>query len=99
MQMRYALVAAAALGLVAGCQAQPGFDEKFEQRSTELTAKARQIEADAKVQLDAAREAERAAAEASGAPAAAATPALGPGPGPAPGPVPGPAPGPAASVQ
>ncbi|MFN3473597.1 MAG: hypothetical protein ACK4ZW_06075 [Blastomonas sp.] len=71
------LIAGLALGLVVGCQAEPGFDEKFEQRSNELTAKARKIEADAKLQLDAAREAERAASEASGALPPSANPSSG----------------------
>ncbi len=57
------LLAGAVLGLLAGCQAEPGFDEKFDQRSRELTQKARKIEADAKAQLAAAREAEQAEAE------------------------------------
>lgn len=60
--MAIVLAGLASVSVVA-CQSEPEFDEKFEQRSSELTAKARQIEADAKLQLDAAREAERAAAE------------------------------------
>jgi hypothetical protein len=80
MRTRFILLAGLASACVVGCQSEPGFDEKFEQRSSELTAKARQIEADAKVQLDAAREAERAAAEISGA--ATASPAPAPPPGP-----------------
>ncbi|MDM7954821.1 hypothetical protein [Blastomonas sp.] len=75
MRGRFVGIATLALGLIAGCQAEPGFDEKFEQRSGELSAKARQIEADAKVQLDAAREAERAAAEANAALPIASDPA------------------------
>jgi outer membrane murein-binding lipoprotein Lpp len=78
MQRRVPSIAVLALALVAGCQAEPGFDEKFEQRSGELTAKARQIESDAKVQLDAAREAEQAAAEASGAALIPSAPAASP---------------------
>ena len=80
MRTRFILLVGLASACVVGCQRETGFDEKFEQRSSELTAKARQIEADAKVQLDAAREAERAAAEISGA--ATASPAPAPPPGP-----------------
>lgn len=53
----------AALALTAGCKAEPDFDQKFEQRSRELTQKARKIEADANARLAAAREADKAAAE------------------------------------
>lgn len=60
---RRMLMTGAALMLLAGCQAEPGFDEKFEQRSRELSQKAKTIEADANAQLAAAREAERADAE------------------------------------
>lgn len=63
--MRPSLVLAAAMSLtlITACQREPSFDEKFEQQSRELSAKARKIEAETKAQLDAAREAEQAAAE------------------------------------
>lgn len=49
--------------LVTACQAEPGFDEKFEKQSRELSARASRIEAETRAQLDAAREAEKAEAE------------------------------------
>jgi outer membrane murein-binding lipoprotein Lpp len=55
--------ALAVLALTAGCKAEPDFDQKFEQRSRELTQKAQRIEADANARLAAAREADKAAAE------------------------------------
>lgn len=53
----------ASLMMLAGCQAEPDFDEQFDLRSRELNRKAQQIEAEAGAQLSAAREAERAEAE------------------------------------
>jgi len=63
MRVRLILAAVASLALVSACQREPSFDEKFEQQSRDLSAKARKIEAETKAQLDAAREAEQAAAE------------------------------------
>jgi outer membrane murein-binding lipoprotein Lpp len=63
MRVRLTLAAVASLALVSACQREPSFDEKFEQQSRDLSAKARKIEAETKAQLDAAREAEQAAAE------------------------------------
>jgi outer membrane murein-binding lipoprotein Lpp len=63
MRVRLTLAAVASLALVSACQREPSFDEKFEQQSRDLSAKARQIEAETKAQLAAAREAEQAAAE------------------------------------
>lgn len=60
---RQMFVTGAVMILLAGCQAEPGFDEKFEQRSRELSQQAKTIEADANAQLAAAREAEQANAE------------------------------------
>lgn len=61
--MRAILGLAVCAVLVTACQAEPGFDEKFEKRSRELSAKASRIEAETRAQLDAAAEAEQAAAE------------------------------------
>lgn len=55
--------AVAALVVLAGCSAEPDFDEKFETRSRELNAQAQKIEAESNAQLSAAREAEQAVAE------------------------------------
>lgn len=74
MRSSILLMACTAMVLLGGCQAEPDFDTKFEQQSRNLAAKARSIDADAKKQLDAAREAERASAEL-GKSATAPTPA------------------------
>jgi len=63
MRLSLVLAAAMTMTLITACQREPSFDEKFEQQSRELSAKARKIEAETKAQLDAAREAEQAAAE------------------------------------
>ncbi|MDK2757406.1 MAG: hypothetical protein KYX66_11765 [Blastomonas fulva] len=74
MRSSIVLMACTAMVLLGGCQAEPDFDTKFEQQSRDLAAKARSIDADAKKQLDAAREAEQASAEL-GNSAASPTPA------------------------
>lgn len=66
MRMVFPMLACAALAMTVGCSAEPDFDTRFEQRSQELAAEARKIEAESSAQLAAAREAENAAAEAAG---------------------------------
>lgn len=66
MRMTLLLTPSAALALLAGCSAEPDFDTRFEQRSKELAAEARKIEAESSAQLAEARKAEQAAAEATG---------------------------------
>lgn len=63
MRATHGFAVLALLVLVTACQSEPGFDEKFEQQSRELSAKAQKIETETRAQLDAAREAEQAAAE------------------------------------
>ncbi|PXW79383.1 hypothetical protein C7451_101450 [Blastomonas natatoria] len=63
MRVCPAFAVLAALALLPACQSEPGFDEKFEQQSRELSARAQKIETETRAQLDAAREAEQAAAE------------------------------------
>ncbi len=63
MRSSIVLMACTAMVLLGGCQAEPDFDTKFEQKSRDLAAKARSINADTEKQLNAAREAERARAE------------------------------------
>ncbi|WP_017670820.1 hypothetical protein [Blastomonas sp. AAP53] len=63
MRSALGMMIGAFLVLLAGCSAEPDFDEKFDQRSRELSEKARQIETEANAQLSAAREADKAAAE------------------------------------
>lgn len=63
MRATHGLAVLALLVLVTACQSEPGFDEKFEQQSRELSAKAQKIETETRAQLDAAREAEQAEAE------------------------------------
>lgn len=63
MRASLTLAAVTSLALITACQREPSFDEKFEQRSRELSTEARKIEAETRKQLEAAREAEQAAAE------------------------------------
>ena len=66
------IVVSLSLAFVAGCSAEPDFDEKFDQQARDLAEQARKIESEANAQLAAAREAEKAAAELDGTRPAAA---------------------------
>lgn len=63
MRSRISLVAGLLLVTLQACSAEPDFDERFDKRARELIARAQTIEAEARAQLAAAREAEAAEAE------------------------------------